>query len=116
MLFSTFFNLGAWIDYQLNLKEYKAKCENLDKPDLKCDGKCHLKAMFQVEEKQESKESIPVPVMETYSEIFVYFESIKEVAVDKGEKLTKHLTAYFFSNIENDLFDLFVPPKVDAIN
>ncbi len=72
--------------------------------------------MFQVEEKQESKESIPVPIMETYSEIFVYFESLKEVAVDKSEKLTKHLAAYFFSNIENDIFDLFVPPKVNAIN
>ena len=47
---------------------------------------------------------------------FVYFESLKEVAVDKSEKLTKHLAAYFFSNIENDIFDLFVPPKVDAIN
>jgi hypothetical protein len=59
-------------------------CENIDKPVLKCNGKCHLAKELAKEEKKEKKENknryedtasyILVPIKELYSCEFTPFE------------------------------------------
>ena len=43
-MYSQVYNTWAWVNYELNIDEItEAYCENTDKPDLECHGKCHLK-------------------------------------------------------------------------
>lgn len=35
-------------------------CENKDKPQLKCDGKCHLKKMVKVQTQEKESEQVPM--------------------------------------------------------
>lgn len=48
--------ISPFINYTLNKQEIIEKfCENKDKPELQCEGKCHLKK--QIEKKANSEES-----------------------------------------------------------
>lgn len=47
----------AWmLHYQWNRAVYLKNCENRDKPDMKCDGKCYLKKQMAVSENADPKE------------------------------------------------------------
>lgn len=47
----------AWtVHYQWNRAVYLKNCENRDKPDMKCDGKCYLKKQMAVSENSDPKE------------------------------------------------------------
>jgi hypothetical protein len=46
----------AWtLHYQWNRALYLRNCENLDKPEMKCDGKCYLKKNIAASENNSSK-------------------------------------------------------------
>lgn len=43
ILFTPVYNAGVWLDYELNKAEIaEAYCENKDKPELHCEGSCHV--------------------------------------------------------------------------
>ena len=68
----------AVLYYELN-KEYIAKnlCENRDKPELKCHGKCKLmKAMAALEQKDQSKENSQSNSVPNYLQEFFFTEKI----------------------------------------
>jgi hypothetical protein len=47
----------AWaLDYQINRWAYLEQCENQDKPDMHCDGKCYLKKRMTAQEQPKPKE------------------------------------------------------------
>lgn len=35
-------NTFFFLDYQISIEKYEAKCENLQKPELNCHGKCQM--------------------------------------------------------------------------
>lgn len=43
-IYSQVYNTWAWVNYELHIEEITEEyCENTDKPDMDCHGKCHLK-------------------------------------------------------------------------
>jgi hypothetical protein len=55
-LLQSFTYLVIFADYQIN-KDYISKnlCENRDKPEMKCNGKCQLCKKLKAEDKKENK-------------------------------------------------------------
>lgn len=45
------------MEYQLHLPEYLAKCINLDRPQLNCNGQCVLMQKIREKEKEERKKN-----------------------------------------------------------
>ncbi|WP_052072509.1 hypothetical protein [Sphingobacterium deserti] len=48
------------IDYQLHLPDYLAKCINLDKPQLHCDGQCALMQKIKESEKKQAQKNLQI--------------------------------------------------------
>ena len=83
-------------------------CENLDKPEMKCDGKCHLKNV--VVEKT-TKEDAPINMI-VLEETNLYFKNIKDIdldfnSLDRKEKFDRYFNIYSFSTN----FSLDRPPE-----
>lgn len=51
-------------------------CENKAAPELKCDGKCHLRKMMNVGKKTTTPKQIPLPNLEEIKPLVLFFESI----------------------------------------
>lgn len=86
-----------------------AICTNKDKPEMKCNGKCHLKKQIQEHEKEESSKDKQI----TEKEYQLFIQSINilknKPTVPHSEKRLAyseplHPTQY--------LFDIFHPPKI----
>ena len=57
-------------NFEINQDFYAAVCENKDKPEMECNGKCQLKKQLkQQEEKQSEKEKI---IIEKENQNFIY--------------------------------------------
>ena len=82
-------------------------CENLDKPELKCNGKCQLKKVAETN----SSDNKNVPNVIDFKEILLYKESsIKYVLVKDLEIVLQN---YNYQDLYNYLkfSDCFHPPK-----
>ena len=51
-------------------------CENKDKPELKCDGKCYLSQMLAEKSKQNNKNPFGDEQSKTEIQLVVYFQSL----------------------------------------
>ncbi len=85
-------------------------CENTDKPEMHCDGKCHLSK--QIQEDTEQKSEAPA----TESEVMTFVLSIEETAVFEFDFLESGLaqanSLYLEGDYSNHLQSIFHPPKV----
>lgn len=86
-----------------------ALCENTDKPELQCNGKCHLKKVAQSQDKKENTPESIVDFKELifYPSLITSFELI-ETFNDKKPLMASYLNLYSF----NDLNNCFHPPRV----
>lgn len=93
--------------YQINTAYFISKCENKAKPQLKCNGKCHL---------SKSISKLATPVSETKNPVFVfsfeYLKSITYVINLKVKTKAKSFPNYISKKIQSLLFEILVPPKV----
>lgn len=48
------------LDYELRLPSYLAKCINIDRPELHCNGQCELMKRVKDQEKKDAKKNIVV--------------------------------------------------------
>ena len=97
--------------YQFN-KQYITEnyCINKEKPELKCDGKCHMKKMLK-KSKESEQESFPEGTLDFKFSTYIksYFSQKFSLSMTSGNRL---LTVY-----EEDLTgktginDIFHPPK-----
>ena len=100
------FNGMVWISYELNKAEIIQKfCENKDKPELKCEGTCHVKKMM-LDEASESGEE---PLSEL-PEIQLFFESNGFVMNEIQEIQSPN---FYYSNLYSYgvLDEIDMPPK-----
>lgn len=66
----------AWtLHYQWDRALYLKNCENRDKPNQHCDGKCYLKKKMAVSENNNPKEPLLPQGFREIKDIQVYFES-----------------------------------------
>jgi len=83
-------------------------CENIDKPELKCNGKCHLKKIAKTtDDTQKTPESVI-----DFKELLLYTNSISDYTFSyqnnfKQKLNTEYQNFYSFSSI----YDCFHPPK-----
>lgn len=121
ILMFQFFNKYGTVDiicYQFNKAYITAEfCENKEKPQLKCNGKCHLKKVIQ--EKKE-KESDPQQNFETEEDrINLYQNQESKIAKANSYIVNYDLTflgeesTYYYNNSYTHLHTsgVFHPPK-----
>lgn len=70
MLTQTFYNVGVLV-YWVGNHAYIATtlCENLDKPELKCDGKCYLKKNLSAGDEGPKQSKVPAPNLKKGAEV-----------------------------------------------
>ncbi|MDY2586846.1 hypothetical protein [Winogradskyella aquimaris] len=87
----------------------EALCENKDKPELQCNGKCHLK---KVAESQNSNEKTPENIVDFKELMFVPYSkeefSLTTKFVTKDQPATTYTNLYSFLKV----LDWFHPPQV----
>jgi hypothetical protein len=112
VLFSPLQKVWLVVSFQLN-QEYIAKtlCENKAKPQLQCEGKCHLKKQLQKAEQEEQK----LPTSQKEKAEITLFYAISH-AFDFRFFEAKALTSYpdlkDCSKPQVATLDIFQPPKV----
>ncbi len=108
MLFNTFYVAITYAYYYLDQSDFIALfCKNIDKPELKCNGKCHLK---EVVKEQTNTDQIPSKKF-VLKKITLFFEKPQQhtlyVIVDKKSNQKKYLNLYCFEN----LYEFYHPPQ-----
>jgi len=96
-------------NYEVN-KDYISKnlCENKAKPEMHCNGKCHLKKQLQKEDKKENSAS-NTGKEKSEVQFFSATTSLKKVVAETIEN--KLNSNYLFSNYSKHLVSVFHPPQ-----
>ena len=84
-------------------------CENQDQPELRCNGKCHLKKVAQ---SQDNKRNTPESIVD-FKELILYPSPDTKFILPKRDYYKKpHLIAYqnLYSFINT--YDCFHPPRM----
>lgn len=98
-----------YADYYIH-KDYitKVLCENKDKPQMHCEGKCHLKKEL---DKEKKKEQSPANPLKEKNEIQLFSQNNAGIFIFTPS-VTNQLTAYYsFHLSEKHLQSIFHPPK-----
>ncbi|WP_133640451.1 hypothetical protein [Sphingobacterium paludis] len=96
------------IDYQLHLPDYLAKCINLDKPQLHCDGQCALMKKIKDGEKKQAQKNL---LVFEYSALYLHNDAVDFTSENRETFLS---TPYFTHGLSSYVFTpntfLFRPP------
>ncbi len=90
---------GTIAYYQLN-KDYIARvlCENRDKPQLHCDGKCYLAKRLKEQQDKQDKETAErvqkVPVIQLFCAIMESYQFERPVSIHIASPLASYLRAH----------------------
>ncbi|WP_129653640.1 hypothetical protein [Flagellimonas olearia] len=84
---------SMYVYYSLDREDFIERlCENKDKPELNCDGKCMLAKMLQA---QTNEDEQPMPVI-GWEQVLVFFMDFPAYDVQLGN--TEKRSAFFYSN------------------
>ncbi|MEO9570498.1 MAG: hypothetical protein ABJH82_11735 [Polaribacter sp.] len=85
----------------------EAFCENKDKPELACNGKCHLKKITQTTNKEQNK---PIQLID-FKDILLYNQSISSHQINTNTLLKK--SNFYYLNLYDFklLGSYFHPPN-----
>jgi len=101
----------------MNQKEITEKyCENKDKPEMECCGKCHLeKQLNKIETKEDSKSNFPLEIFKLKSvEVFLvnsfsfYFHSFQTIELEP-----KAISYSIFPILKGFLISILHPPEIN---
>lgn len=105
----------AWtIHYQWNRAVYLKNCENRDKPNLHCDGKCYLKKKMAASENNNPKEPRLPEGFRQIQDIQLFFESFdlfpRLAGIPEGLTAIPRYTRRFLPDVSPA--GIFKPPTV----
>lgn len=110
--------MGIMVWYEVN-KDYVAEelCENKDKPQLHCNGKCYLnKQIAKVDAPTKDKDGVQLPKKTEKTEFNVFF-STAELQLSFTD-YTANIRSYYDNYIPprgiQPLFSVFHPPQILA--
>lgn len=108
-LIQSFTRSFIYLNYEVN-KDYISNvlCENKEKKEMHCEGKCHLKKEL---DKEEKSESTPTANNKEKFEITLFNESITEFLIYIVSKAV-YTVSYIAIVPQNCSFAIFHPPKV----
>jgi hypothetical protein len=97
------------VNFKINQDYFAEICTNKDKPEMKCNGKCHLKKQIQEHEKEESSKD--KQISEKEYQLFIQSISIlkKEPAIIGSDKQLAYSEP--LHPIQHSI-DIFHPPKI----
>jgi hypothetical protein len=109
-LFQGFSKILIVADYEWN-KEYIAKtlCENKNKPQSHCNGKCHLKKQLAKEEK---RENVPANNLKEKSEIQLFYQNAGSFFPDHYVTGNRSYASFQLTETLSPSFPVFHPPAV----
>ncbi len=110
LLFPPMLKLGVLLDFYQH-KEYivNTLCINRDKPQMKCNGKCHLNKQLAKTQEQDSEKNVPVPTLKT--------ELSPSILTDNPLSYSSLFENRSFSAYRTDIYsflqsiDFFHPPQ-----
>ena len=105
--------LEYFVNYDYIVKEL---CENLAKPELKCNGKCHLtKELAKASENDSTKSSDKKVVAQQYE--VVYFQEIQPITFSfyNSEFTPKALNSYTNNYNHLGIYTTFHPPTLQLV-
>ena len=99
------------LNYQMNMDfVIENFCENTDKPEMHCNGKCHLKKQIEQEENQKSEN--PISVNEGIWFVLT-IEDLPTFRVDHISQSESNINSpYLMKRYGSHLIGVFHPPKV----
>ncbi len=110
LLFNTLHITATYAYYTIDMVGFiENLCENKDKPELQCNGKCHLK---KVSQSQNKEQKIPESIID-FKELLLYSNTAIDYSFSQQKTSTKqleiaYLNLYAFSRIKA----CFHPPQV----
>jgi len=110
MLSYAFNQIGIFAEYIMDIEQFtELYCENKEKPELKCNGKCHL--ADQLADSQEEKQDTELQVT---SEILLFFADVKlETEEYFNFYIEKNISYYFNTDLTEGIgYTIFHPPQV----
>jgi len=92
-------------------------CANKNTPELKCEGKCHLKEVLSIVTKEKKSEQTPIPNLEEIKVPILFFQALEEQkkSVLKREPIaaqSKAVFAYSFQYSCQTIQTILQPPQV----
>ena len=107
---STFSKGIALLDYKLNEKYIAANlCENRNRPDCCCHGKCFLKKQLQ---KDEEPAKNNFPFLKDKYDVSLFFEHAQSVGPGDFGKESLFIDHYLFKRISGVVSPVFRPPLI----
>lgn len=110
MLTQMLSKVSILLSFQWN-QEYIAQnlCENIDKPQLKCEGKCYLKKQL---DKDEQKQNLPPSLKIKELTLFAISFDLMQIPTVFFEEKTATKSYFLTKKTKNFHLDLFRPPSV----
>lgn len=108
VLFNTLRVSLTYAYYNLDTKGFiEAFCENKDKPELACNGKCHLKKVLETPNKKGNE---PIQISQI-KDLILYIENLSSYSFKSEIAFKKQYTSYLnlYSFRVSDI--IFHPPK-----
>lgn len=110
---------GLIYAYYIANKDYikSQLCENKGEPELKCDGKCHLKKVLSVSKKKNTSEPQPfLPSLEEIKTPVLFCQNFASAFLEITNSVRAHLFKealfeYSFTYNYCPIFSAFEPPK-----
>ncbi len=99
------------VHYFLN-KEYYVTvlCENMDKPELHCEGKCHIEKTLQINQEEKGEQTVP-PLSEISIEN-LFIVNISSFDLNLTIEKTSHHSLYKIGEYPDQYFSHFHPPEI----
>jgi len=101
-------NTLVWVNYELNIESITEEfCVNKEKPELKCNGKCHLAEQLEESSPVESNE----PAEASYiPQIPLFYQEIEETGLADSTPLEQNFKTFHFYSYQPFL-KIDHPPK-----
>ncbi|WP_321279547.1 hypothetical protein [Marinifilum fragile] len=101
-------NIIIILHYKFNQDFYASVCENKDKPEMECNGKCHLKKQLKQQEENESEKKKINIEKENLNFISTCFDLIPtpKISIAPTDVNLPH-----FQLIKKHVSDIFHPPQ-----
>lgn len=113
MLSYSFNQIGIFVEYIMDIEQFtELYCENKDKPELKCNGKCHL--ADQLADNQEEKESKEVQVSPEV--LMIFANPTMDIEIPAKFYVQESISYYFNTDLTEGIVNLiFHPPQQQMV-
>lgn len=91
-------------------------CKNRATPKMKCDGKCHLRDVLSVRQKEAPSNKLPIPNLEEIKVPVLYYQSLTQQweilrSINVIPAVATPSFGYWFAYAYQPILTIFQPPK-----